>query len=77
MEDDLDELSDSDFSKAAGRVFDRIYHGKYGALPSSKFVDLVETLAEGFHSEEIAVHLRKLYPYESGILFCFPFVRCM
>ena len=44
VEDDLDELPESDFSKAAMIIFDKIYHGKYGVLPLSKFIDLVETL---------------------------------
>ena len=33
VEDDLDELSDSGFSKSATRVFDIIYNGKDGVLP--------------------------------------------
>ena len=33
VEDDADELPDSDFSKAAARVFDKIYNGKDGVLP--------------------------------------------
>ena len=74
MEDDIDELPDSYFSKAAARVFDKIYNGKDGVLPSSKFVDSIETLVEGFHSEDLAVHLRKLDPNESGILDSFAFV---
>ena len=49
VEYDVDELPDSDFSKAAARVFDKIYNGKYGALPLSKVVDLIETLGEVFH----------------------------
>ena len=51
FEDDVDELSDLDFSKAAARVFDKINNGKDGVLPLSKFVDLIETLGEGFHSK--------------------------
>ena len=49
-EDDVDKLPDSDFAKASARIFDKIDHGKDGVLPSSKFVDLIETLEEGFHS---------------------------
>ena len=48
VEDDIDELPDSDFAKAAMRVFDEIDHGKTGILPSSNFVGLVETLGEVF-----------------------------
>ena len=44
VEDDVNELPDSDFSKAAARVFDRIDNGKAGVLPSSKFFELIETL---------------------------------
>ena len=62
VEDDINELPDSDFSKAAAREFYKIYNGKDGVLPSSKFVDLIEILGEGFHSEKLEVHLRKLYP---------------
>ena len=48
MEDDAYELPDSDFLKDAVRVFDKIDNGKYSVLPSSKFVDLIETLGEFF-----------------------------
>ena len=51
MEDDVDEIPDSDFSKAAARVFDKIDNGKYGILPSSKFFDLIETIGQGYLSE--------------------------
>ena len=37
VEDDIDELPDSYYAKAAGRVFDEIGHGKAGVLPLSKF----------------------------------------
>ena len=47
---DVYELPDSDFSKAAARIFDKIYHGKNGVLPSSNFFDLIETLGEYSHS---------------------------
>ena len=33
VEDDIDELPNSDLSKAAARVFDKIYNGKDGVLP--------------------------------------------
>ena len=33
VEDDVDELPDSDFSQATTRVFDKIYNGKDGILP--------------------------------------------
>ena len=62
VEDDVDELPDSDFPKAAARVFDKIYNGNYGFLPSSKFFDLIETLGEGFHGEELAGYMRKVDP---------------
>ena len=44
VEDEVDELPDSDFSKATARVFDKIDHGNYGVIPLSKFVALIETL---------------------------------
>ena len=44
LEDDVYEVSDSDFSKATARVFDKIDHGNYGVIPLSKFVALIETL---------------------------------
>ena len=62
VEDGVDELPGSDFSKAAAIISDKIYNGKYGVLPSSKFVDLIGTLGDGFHSEDMADHLRKVYP---------------
>ena len=34
VEDDVDELPDSDFSKAAARLFDEIDNGKAGFFPS-------------------------------------------
>ena len=39
------------------------------------FFDLFEIIEEIFHSKELAVHLRKVYPNESGSLDCFAFVR--
>ena len=41
----------------------------------SKFVELIETLGKSFHSKDLAGHLRKLDPNESGSLDRFPFVR--
>ena len=62
VEDDVDELPDSDFSKSTARVFDKIDNGKDGILPSSIFLDLVETLGKGFSSEELAGHMHKVEP---------------
>ena len=76
VEYDVDELPDSDFAKAAAIIFDKRDNGKYCVLPSSKFVDLIETLGEGFHSDDLAGHLQKLDPNESGSLDRFSFVRC-
>ena len=70
-----DELPDSDFAKDAVIIFYKIYNEKDGVLPSSKFVDLIETLGESFHSEDLAGHLHKLDPNESGSLDCFSFMR--
>ena len=39
LEDDVDVLPDSDFSKYAVIVFNKIYNVKDGVFPSSKFVD--------------------------------------
>ena len=75
MEDDVDELTDSDFSKSAVIIFDKIDNVKDGVLPSSKFVDLIEKIGEGFHSDDLAGHLRKIDPNESGSLDRFSFVR--
>ena len=52
VEDDIYELPDSDFSKDAAIIIDKIDNGKYGVLPSPKFVDLIETLGEVFHSDK-------------------------
>ena len=60
MEYDVDELPDTDFAKSTAIVFDKIDNGKDGNLPLSKFVDLIQTLGEGFHSEELAGHMRKI-----------------
>ena len=42
------------------RVFDKIDNGKAGVIPSSKFVDLIETLGDGFCTNELAGNLRKV-----------------
>ena len=44
LEDDVYEVSDSDFSKATIRIFDKIDHGNYGVIPLSKYVAFIETL---------------------------------
>ena len=75
VEDDVDELPDSYFSKAASRVFDKIDHGKYGFLPPSKFVDFIETLGEVFHSEDLVGYLRKVDSNKSVGLDRFSFLR--
>ena len=60
VKDDVYELPDSDFSNAAARLFDKIDNGKDDVLPSSNFVDSIETFGEGFHSEDLEGHLRKV-----------------
>ena len=55
MKYDIDELPDSDFSKSSTIIFDKIDNGKDGFLPSSRSVDLIETLGEVFNSEDLAV----------------------
>ena len=42
VDDDLDEITDTYFSKYDAREFYKVDHVKYGVLPLSKFVDLVE-----------------------------------
>ena len=74
VEDYLDELFDSDFPKVAARLFNKIDYGNTGVLPSSNFVELVETLGESFHSEYLAGYLQKLDPNESFGLDRFDFV---
>ena len=59
------DISASPKSRSA-RVFYEIYHGKAGVLPSSNCVDLIETLEEVFHSEELMGQLWKVNPNESG-----------
>ena len=44
MEDNVDKLPDSDLSKSAAIILDQIDNGKDGALLSSNFVDLIETI---------------------------------
>ena len=61
VEDDIDELPDSDFSKATARVFHKTDNGKDDFLPFSKFVDLIETLGGGL-TEELEGRLRKVDP---------------
>ena len=72
VEDNIDELPDSYFAKSAAIIFDKIDHGNDGVLPSSKFVDLIEILGEGFDSEELAGHLQKVDLNENGSLDRFP-----
>ena len=55
MEDDLDEIPDSDCVKAVAIAFDKMDNKKVVVLPSSIFVDLVETLGGWVHSEELRV----------------------
>ena len=77
MEYGVYELPDSYFSKAAAILFYKIDHGKYGALPSSNFSDLIETLGGGggVHSEDLTGHMWKVDPNESGDLDRFACVR--
>ena len=57
------------------REFYKIDHGKAGVLPSSRFVDLIETLVEGFNSEDMAGHMRKVATNEIGSFDCFTFLK--
>ena len=41
VEDDVDELPDSDISKSDAIVFDKIDIDKFGVLKLSKFVDVI------------------------------------
>ena len=75
MEDDADELTDSDFEKYAARAYDKTDNGKSSVLPLSKFVYLIGVLGKGFNSEDLARHLRKVELNESGSLDRFAFVR--
>ena len=62
VEDDIDEISDSDSSKATARLFDGIDNLKAGVLPQSKFGELIETLGAVFCSKYMAVNLWKVDP---------------
>ena len=63
------------FSKSAAIIFDGIDNEKDGVLPSSKCVKFIEKLEEGFHSEDLAGHIQKLYSNKSGSLERFALVR--
>ena len=56
VKDDVDEIPDSDFSKASARIFDEIDNGKDGVLPPSKCIDLIKSIGEIFHSEDLVGH---------------------
>ena len=58
VEDNVDEIPDSEFSYAVAIVFHKIDNGNDGVLPLSKIVDFIETLGEGFNIEELAGHMR-------------------
>ena len=75
VEDDVNELFDSDISKAYARLFDETYNEKTIVLKLSKFFDTIETLGEGFHSDDMAGHLQKVDPNESVSYDRFDFVR--
>ena len=75
VEYDVDKPPDSYFSKVAVIVFNEIDSGNDGVLASSRFVDFIETLDEGFNIEELAGHIWKAETNESGGLDCFDFVR--
>ena len=49
---------------------------RLGSLNCQSFFDTIETLGEGFHSDDMAGHLQKVYPNESGSYDRFDFVRC-
>ena len=68
VKDDVYELLDSDFAKSSEIILDEINNWKEDILPSSKCVDLIRTIGGGFHSEELAVHMWKVDPNESGSL---------
>ena len=76
VEDDIDELPDSDFSRATVRLFYEIDNGRAGLLPPSKFGDLIKIIGVSFHGEDLAGQLRKVDPNESGSLDHFSFVMC-
>ena len=62
VEDDIDELTDSNFSKDAARVLDEIDNGKAGVFLSSKSFDLIETLGNCFRGEDMVGQLHKVDP---------------
>ena len=62
VEDNIDEITNSDFSRATVRLFDEIDNGKAGLLPSSKFGDLIQISGVDFHGEDLAGQLRKVDP---------------
>ena len=72
VEDDIDELPNSNFSRATVRLFDEIDNGKAGLLTSSKFGELIEIIGVGFHGEDLAGQLRKVDPNESVVWTIFP-----
>ena len=47
-------------------VLVKIDNKKEGVLPSSSFVDFIETLRYIFHSKDTAVHMHKVEPNGSG-----------
>ena len=76
VEDDMDELTDSDFAESAIIIFDKIDNGKDIVLTLSKSVDFIEKLGwGGGHSEDLAGHLQKVDPNESDSLGRFAFVK--
>ena len=68
VEYDVYEILNSIVSKSVAIICYKIYNGKDDVLPLSKFVDLIETLGEGFNSEYLEVRLRKVDPNESDSL---------
>ena len=59
VEDDIDELPDSYFSRSTVRIFYKIDNGKAGLLPSSNFGDLIEIIGVGFHGDLLSTTDRK------------------
>ena len=47
-------------------VLVKTYNKKAGVLPSSKFVDFIETLRDILHSKDMDVHMHKVEPNKSG-----------
>ena len=62
VEDDVDEIPDSDFAKSTARVLDEIDNGESDVLPSSNFFYLIERLGGKFHIKELESQLQKLDP---------------